>query len=66
MGLGTRPAAYLRVVRGDIVRLAWQQRAAVEAARERGWADPVLYTELVADVRQGGVRCPTVPGQGVQ
>jgi hypothetical protein len=54
VGLALRPAAYLRVARGDGVRLAWQQRAAVEGARDRGWADPVLYTEYVTDVWQAG------------
>jgi hypothetical protein len=54
MGLAGRPAAYLRVVRGDGVRLAWQQRAAIDGARERGWADPVPYTEYVADTWQAG------------
>jgi hypothetical protein len=54
MGLSVRPAAYLRVVRGDAVRLGWQRRAAVAGAHERGWADPVLYTEYVADMWQAG------------
>jgi hypothetical protein len=47
-----RPAAYLRVTRGDAVRLAWQERAAGAGARERGWPDPVLYTDCVAEVGQ--------------
>jgi len=54
MGLAAAPAAYLRVMRGDAARLAWQRRAAVEAAHERGWADPVLYTEHAEEVWQAG------------
>jgi Resolvase, N terminal domain len=48
----SRPAAYIRVGRGN-AGLARQREAATEGARQRGWPAPTVYVEDPADLAVG-------------
>jgi hypothetical protein len=56
MVAGVRPAAYVRVVQGRSAHLARQHHAVREGARQRGWPEPEIYAEYLADGAQGGGR----------